>query len=104
MAETRPYADWTLEELHNAVFRSPGSEANRQILARIVSEFPGVAEIDPAQVEKLIAYLCEDPKGEDKQLTLRQLSEKLFDEGLKAGVSQNALLEFIVAKAKEYHA
>jgi hypothetical protein len=103
MAETKPYAEWTLEELHEALFRSPGQDANRQILHQIVSEFPGAAEIDHAQVEKLIAMLCEDPKDEDKQLTLRQLSEQLFDEGIMAGVSQQALFEFIVKQAQKHH-
>jgi hypothetical protein len=104
MAETKPYADWTLEDLHKALFRSPGNEANRQILHKIVSEFPGAAEIDRTQVEKAIAFLCEDPKEEDKRLTLRQLSEQLFAEGIKAGVDQEALFDFMVKKAKEHHA
>jgi hypothetical protein len=104
MAETKPYADWTLEELHKALFRSPGKEANRQILHKIVSEFPGAAEIDQTQVEKVIALLCEDPKEEEKRLTLRQLAERLFAEGIKAGVSQQALFEFIAHQAQKHHA
>jgi len=104
MAETKPYADWTLEDLHKALFHSPGKEPNRQILHRIVSEFPGAAEIDQTRLEKLIAYLCENPKEEDKHLTLRQLSEQLFAEGIQAGVDQEALFEFMVKKAKEHHA
>jgi hypothetical protein len=101
--ETKPYADWTLEDLHKALFRSPDKGANRQILGRIVSEFPGAAEIDQTHLEKLIAYLCENPKEEDKHLTLRQLSEQLFAEGIKAGVSQEALFDFMVKKANENH-
>lgn len=104
MAETKPYADWTLEELHKALFRSPGNEANRQILHQIVSEFPGAAEIDHTQVEKVIALLCQDPKEEEKQLTLRQLAEQLFAEGITAGVSQQALFEFIAHQAQQHHA
>ena len=103
-ATTSPTRGGHWKSCTKSFFVRPTKKTNRQILHKIVSGLPAAAELDQTRVENLITYLCEDPKAEDRHRTLGQISEQLVDEGLRAGVCQQALFEFIVKRAKEHHA